>query len=208
MVTFDPQTIKSSTLKEWHELGVRGVRVNFASVGKEVSDASEFAKQLQAYADIIRPFNWVLQLYVPLITCIALETIIPTLRVRVCLDHFGQPKLPSSSGKEGSFDEDPDSIPGFRSLVNLLEQGDTYLKLSAPYRISGEDRCLEAMAIRLLNLAGKSRVVFATDWPHTRFEGLDIKPFVERVVGWCGDDDSMIERVFKSNAEDLWGVEV
>ena len=52
-----------------------------------------------------------------------------------------------------------------------------------------------------------NRVVFASDWPHTRFEGLDIKPFVKRVMEWCEWDERLIERVFRGNAEMLWDVE-
>jgi predicted TIM-barrel fold metal-dependent hydrolase len=62
------------------------------------------------------------------------------------------------------------------------------------------------MARELLRIAGKTSVVFATDWPHTRFEGLDIRPFIERVIEWCGRDEKLIDRLFRGNAEQLWGV--
>lgn len=202
VVTFDPCTTSMSTLQEWHRIGVRGVRVNLQSVGKTM-DSAELESTLQRYADIIRPLGWVLQIYVPLATSIVLEDIVPKLRVKVCLDHFGYPTL-SSTSLCSRFD-DPYLVPGFDSLIRLLRQGNTFVKMSAPYRISKDmGQALEPMAMELLRVAGNSRVLFATDWPHTRFEGLDIRPFVERVIEWCGNDDVLIDRIFRSNAEELW----
>ena len=208
VVAFDPNTTSVSTLQVWHRIGVRGARFNLQSVGK-TRDSNELAAILHQYADMIRPLDWVLQLYVPIAKIIALEKIIPELQVRVCFDHFGQPELPDPDiNSPYSITGNPYLLPGFASLINLLEQGNTFVKMSAPYRISteAEQRDLEPVAKELLRVAGKSRIVFATDWPHTRFEGLDIRPFMERVVEWCGEDKVLTERVFKSNAEDLWGI--
>lgn len=158
---------------------------------------------------MIRPIDWVLQLYVPMATTIALESIVPELQVRVCLDHFGHPTLPEPEIKSFySLDDNPYLLPGFTSLINLLAQGKTLVKMSAPYRISNElgQGDLEPEAKELLRVAGNTRVVFTTDWPHTKFEGLDIRPFMERVVEWCVEDKVLAERVFRSNAEDLWSI--
>ncbi|CZR54055.1 related to TIM barrel metal-dependent hydrolase [Phialocephala subalpina] len=207
IVTLDPKKMCVKTLEEWHEMGVRGVRVNLQSVGRTM-EKGELEEALRKYADVIRPFGWVLQLYVPLGTVTELERIIPTLGIRVVFDHFGHPALPPVSEEEKGRGFDPYLLPGFASLVKLLEEGSTYVKMSAPYRISKSAgyQDLEPFAKELLRVAGKKRVVFATDWPHTRFEGLDIKPFVKQVTGWCEGDEVLIERVFKGNAEDLWGV--
>ncbi|KAJ5975168.1 hypothetical protein N7481_008875, partial [Penicillium waksmanii] len=202
VVAFDPETIDPSTLQYWHQLGVRGVRVNTQSIGKHMRE-EEMVTILHRYADIIRPYNWVLQLYVPLDAVIILEKVVPKLGVTVCLDHFGSPAL---NGRLNF--GDPYSLPGFQSLVNLLLQGTTYVKLSAPYRICQDEawKDLEPVAKELVRVAGMSRAVFASDWPHTRFEGLDIKPYIEALIEWCGNDDALLERVFKGNAETLWGV--
>lgn len=204
VVAFDPEAIDTSTLEHWHHLGVRGVRFNTKSIDKHMSE-EELVITLHRYADIIRPYNWVLQLYVPLDTAIILEKVVPELGVRVCLDHFGSPDLNNDRSLIG----DPYNLPGFQSLVNLLLQGNTYVKLSAPYRISEDERWkdLEPVAKELLRVAGMSRTVFASDWPHTRYEGLDIKPYMETLLEWCGHDAILIERVFKGNAETLWGIE-
>jgi predicted TIM-barrel fold metal-dependent hydrolase len=90
-------------------------------------------------------------------------------------------------------------------MVNLLKSGNTYLKISAPYRISKMDDYsdLEPMARELMKVAPR-KLVFATDWPHTRFSGIDIKPFMEDVLRWAEGDKLLVQRLFTSNAEELW----
>lgn len=201
VVAFDPDTTSMDQLREWHKLGVRGARFNVQSSGRTL-EPKELADLLHKYADAVRPLDWVMQAYVPMHLIDLLEPIIPSLNVRFCIDHIGHPNLKEFKGN------DPYDLPGFSSLVRLLEGGHTYVKLSAPYRTSQRDdnRDIEPFAREIIRLKGTSRVVFATDWPHTRYEGLDIRPWMETVFEWCGDDASLIERLFRGNAEDLWDV--
>lgn len=206
VVSFDPAVTSLATLRRWHALGVRGVRVNIQSHGLGV-DPEQLTRDLQQYADAIRPLEtWVLQLYVPMSLMQGLEQIVPRLGVRVCIDHLGHPDL---SSKRPSQDLRR-LIPGFQSLLALLEGGQTFVKLSAPYRLvssyDGDDYLLETIAKELLRARGSSRVVFGTDWPHTRFEGLDIRPWIDKVFDWCGGDEVLVDRLFRRNAEDLWDV--
>ncbi|KAF5665979.1 tim barrel metal-dependent hydrolase [Fusarium heterosporum] len=201
VVAIDPEAFDANELRAWHELGVRGVRLNLQSVGLAL-DAAQLERQLMLYADAVRPLGWVVQVYVPMDMITLLESIVPKLNVKFCIDHLGQPPLKDYQGAE-IYD-----IPGFSSLIRLLKDRKTYVKLSAPYRMSAlsDYSDVDPIAKEVIHVAGKSQVVFATDWPHTRFEGLDIKPWMEKVLTWCGDDDHLKERLFKGNAEDLWDV--
>lgn len=203
VVQFDPKTIKQRVLDEWHDLGVRGVRVNLVSVGRELNE-QELRAELSEYADVIRRLDWVLEVYIPLKMATVLERIVPELDVKVCIDHFGQPTLPSPYDPSKAVK--PYDLPGFSSLVNLL-RGHTWVKLSGQYRISkdSELRDLEPIAMELLKMA-PDRVVFATDWPHTRFENVDTKPFIEACFKWCGEGTGLIDKLFVTNAEELWDV--
>ncbi|CAM1504756.1 Fc.00g023470.m01.CDS01 [Cosmosporella sp. VM-42] len=201
VVSFDPNTTSMDQLREWHELGVRGARFNVQSSGRTL-DPQELSDLLHQYADAVRPLDWVVQAYVPMHLIDLLAPIIPTLNVRFCIDHIGHPSL------KGFTSANPYDLPGFPSLMKLLEGDHIYIKLSAPYRTSQvEDNSdIEPFAREIIRLKGTSRVVFATDWPHTRYEGLDIRPWMETVFNWCGDDDFLIDRLFRENAEDLWDV--
>lgn len=203
VVQFDPKAIPQWTLDDWHQLGVRGVRVNLVSVGRELNE-QELRAELMEFADVIRRLDWVLEVYIPLKMATILEKIVPELDVKVCIDHFGQPTLPFLY--DASKAVKPYDLPGFTSLVNLL-QGDTWVKMSGQYRISKdpEMRDLEPIAMELLKMA-PNRVVFATDWPHTRFENVDSIPFIEACFRWCGEGTGLAERLFVRNAEELWDV--
>lgn len=213
VVAVDPERPPArEVLKEWHMLGVRGVRLNLQSVGSKLS-FEELERTLKRYADIVRSLGWVLQLYVSMETMSDLTMILPSLGVKICFDHFGSPDLSLStavveSGRDKEGNLDPYSVEGFSSLISLLRQGYTYVKISAPYRLSKdpEMRDIQAIAKELMRVAS-NRLVFATDWPHTRFEGLDIQPFMKSCLSLCADAE-MEEMLFRRNAENLWDVDV
>lgn len=205
VVAIDPDTVQPETIDEWHRIGVRGVRLNLQSTGKKLT-REELAVSLKKHADVIRPWGWVLQLYIAMSNVPDLQEIVPTLGVRVCLDHFASPDLKDVE-KDTTTPFDPYSLPGFQALVSLLAEGNTYVKISAPYRLSNdpEMRFVRVIAQELMRVA-RYRLVFATDWPHTRFDGLDIVPFVDACLQWCDGDRELEELLFRRNAEDLWDV--
>lgn len=200
VVVFNATNIDNNTLVEWHSLGVRGVRLNLASTEK-TPDIEVLRSEIVKYAAIIKPLGWMLQIYMTMDLLPGLQSTINGLGVKVCFDHFAQPSKPSDNS---TMPFDPYSITGFQSLIDLLEQGNTYVKFSAPYRVDLESSQLEVVAKEILRVRS-DRAVFASDWPHTRFEGLDIKPFEERCLEWAAEAGS-VEKVFSTNAKSLWDI--
>lgn len=196
VVQFEP-SIDKKTLDDWHTWGVRGVRLNVHSTGQEV-DLDEFAARLKTHANIIRPYGWVLEAFISLSMLTHLEATIRDLGVPFCIAHFGMPK----AGKQIT---DIYDIPGYASLIRLIEGGDTWVKFSGDYRVGVSEQMLAAAAKEILRVR-VDRAVFATDWPHTRFAGLDIQPFMQRCLEWC-EEFNCEDAVFSSNAKVLWGVE-
>ncbi|KAF3003234.1 hypothetical protein E8E13_009980 [Curvularia kusanoi] len=203
VVGFDTNMTTLDTLRTWHELGVRGVRLNLKSNDVKLTEA-ELQAQVIRYAKAIKPLHWVLELYLGMEDIPKLEPIVPGLGVQLSIAHFGAPSLPPVENR--TLPLDPYKITGFQSLVNLLKAGDTYLKFSGAYRFDKDPqyRGIEGIAKELLKFAG-DRIIFASDWPHTRFEGLDIKPFVDRCLDWT-DAAGLTEKVFSGNARTLWDV--
>ena len=204
VVEIDPRSTSLETLREWHELGVRGVRVNLVSAPRDLS-AQELKKELEAYATAIRPFDWILQLFVPMKMITMLEPIVNGLGVTVCFDHFGFPDLPSPY--DPATTPDPYKLPGFDSLARLLKGERTYVKISGFYRVSKDPelRDLDKTGKELLRIAPDA-CVYATDWPHTRFENIDSVPFIEKCYAWCKGVEGLEEKLFRTNAETLWDV--
>ncbi|EUC28096.1 hypothetical protein COCCADRAFT_41331 [Bipolaris zeicola 26-R-13] len=203
VVGFDANTISFKTLQEWDKLGVRGVRLNIKSNNIKLTEA-QLQAQVKQYAEIIKPLNWVLELYIGMEDLPKLEPIVGDLGVTLSIAHFGAPNLPPPENRTLPFD--PYTLAGFQSLVNLLKGGNTYLKFSGAYRFDKDPayRGVEGIARELLKFAG-DRIIFASDWPHTRFEGLDIRPFVEKVLDWT-EETKLKEKVFSRNAHVLWDI--
>lgn len=204
VVVFDVANTTQAQLQEWNSIGVRGDRINLQS--DDVSESIEELKEmLQQHADAIRPFGWVLQLYAHMEVIAQLEAFIPTLGVRVAFDHFGDPAMPEPSGNPQNLD--PYTINGFAALVRLLQQGETWVKISGPYRVSklpGPDyRDMDPVARELFRVA-PSRIVYASDWPHTRFEGLDIKPWNAHLLDLTEGNEELQRKLFRENARELW----
>lgn len=202
VVGFEPN-ISTATLHEWHAKGVRGVRLNAVSDGKAV-DVPKLARQLQTYADIVRPLGWVLQIYVDMEILEEVEDVISGLNVTLVLDHFAHPEIPDLTPEDqASFD--PYSVKGFGPLIRLIKAGNTYIKFSGAYRIEPSLIGLEVMAKEILKTR-TDRTVFASDWPHTRFERLDIRPFIQTVLDWA-TEFKCVDEVFATNARALWRVD-
>jgi predicted TIM-barrel fold metal-dependent hydrolase len=203
VVGIDPDTISLDKLKEWHRIGVRGVRLNLKSNNTRFTEESLQA-MLQSYANVIKPLDWVLELFIGMEDILMLERVSKDLGVRLCIAHFGAPKLPALEKRTVPFD--PYGLDGFQSLVNMLRAGNTWLKISGAYRFDEDPKMqgVESIARELLKVAG-DRLVFASDWPHTRFEGLDVKPFVARCLEWT-KEAGLTKEVFTLNAQKLWDV--
>src|SRR5207244_3611633 len=99
--------------------------------------------------------GWHVEIYVegprlPALLVPALE-----IGIKVVVDHFGSP--------------DPAlrlECAGFRALLDAVGKGQTWVKLSAPYRLGGADAALYARA--LLSAGGADRLLWASDWPWTQ----------------------------------------
>jgi predicted TIM-barrel fold metal-dependent hydrolase len=122
VIEINPAEISQDQLHDWHQLEVRGVRMNYKSVGK-ISSFQKLQAELSRYPDVIRLLNWVLEIYLPLEMMSCLKAVIPHLGVKICIDHFGAPELPLKLNAAGPLD--PRSLTGFASLIKLIKGGNT-----------------------------------------------------------------------------------
>lgn len=210
VVAFDPRDTDRDALNEWHRLGVRGVRINLKSGGARPSP-TELRRLLGRYAEVVRPLetedsrsleNWALQLYVDLETTGVLEELVPKLGVKVVLDHFAG----LEGGKEGL--QAVRRGEAWEALLRLMENENVYVKISAPYRITPNWEELEPFFRDLANVRQGRGIVFASDWPHTRFKDVDAERWVKMCLNWCGEDKKLRDNLFRDNAERLWDVEL
>lgn len=145
--------VSAAELDRLHHAGVRGLRLNVATL-KGTTDAA-VAAALRATARLCSRNGWHIQVFLPASSIKALTGVMRTLDVAVVIDHFGLVTA------------DPED-PALPHLLDLMAFGHVWVKLSAPYRVAAtfDDPRLEALAGRLYE-AAPARVVWGSDWPHT-----------------------------------------
>jgi predicted TIM-barrel fold metal-dependent hydrolase len=108
-----------------------------------------------------------------------LAHLLPRLRaagVTVVLDHFGLPD-PAQGVR----------CAGFIETLRGVRAGDTFVKLSAPYRLGGVDP--QPYVDALLDAGGPRQLVWASDWPFVSFEdAVKYSQCVEWIERWVPDE--------------------
>ena len=184
-----PQTSEEQ-IASWHGLGARGSRINALNAGGPGLGA------MRSLVDKIRPQGWHLQLLIDLQDTPELPEQVADLGVQVVVDHMGHHPAPELL-----------QSPGFVRLCSLLKEERAWVKLSAPYRLSGEHPHypdLRPLVDALLQ-ANPKRLVWGTDWPHpaSPFPVPDDKALMARVFDWL-PDAALRQQVLVDNATALY----
>jgi len=198
VIEFDPSTVTREQLQSFHKQGVRGVRINLKSVGKELT-GDELRTLVMQYAQVTKAMEkWAIDLHIALHMIPHLEPLLSELQdagMNVVIDHMGSP--PGLKRNMSDF-------PGWDVMLRLLRQNDNFhVKISAPYRFS-RDRGFassEVVVRPLLEARQGKGVLWASDWPHTRFYDTDIKPWVDRCLDWCDGDQEVANALFRDNTK-------
>ena len=196
-----------ASLKVLHEAGIRGLRLNL--VARDVAPAA-VARRLRETAARVAPLGWHLQTYAPLALIAAVRETIMALPVPLVVDHFGRPNAADGPAQSG-----------FGDLLQLLESGKVYVKVSAAYRISTQPEYTDAAPLaKALIAANSERVLWGSDWPHIeerkpggppRQPG-DLAPFrqedsgaaLNRLAQWAGSAETL-NRILVDNPARLYG---
>jgi 2-pyrone-4,6-dicarboxylate lactonase len=150
--------IKPETLRDWHARGMRGLRFHLfpqrpnyiRGVGLDV---------FTVFRKTMAELGWVPQFFCDnrmlVETAAALRDI--TCDLTVIVDHLGM--VPAAQGVND---------PNFQALLNLVDDGHAYVKLSAVYRLSTQfPDYPDAQPLHdALLAANPERLMWGTDWPH------------------------------------------
>ncbi|ELS51137.1 amidohydrolase family protein [Streptomyces viridochromogenes] len=192
-------------LRDMHEAGVRGVRVNLGV--HTANDLEQARERIQATARKVAPLGWHLDLNIDATALAAFHEILPGLPVPVVLDHFAGIKPTAATCAEA-----------LTRTRTLLETGRVWVKLSAPYRVtdSGSYADLDAVVTALLGTRA-DRALWGSDWPHTGGTPADRDP--HRIQPYLTIDDgqsltrfsrqlgaSLLRQVLVDNPAMLYGL--
>ncbi len=144
-----------TALDEMHGAGIRGIRINLATVGQ--NDPEIGRRRLNAAIERVRTRGWHIQMFTQLPVIAALHAEVASSPVPVVFDHFGGAQ--ASGGVTQA---------GFDVLLDLVRSGRAYVKVSAPYRgsTSAPDFADMAPLAKALIAANVRRILWGTDWPH------------------------------------------
>lgn len=96
--------------------------------------------------------------------------------VRVVVDHFGRPNAQNGL-----------TCPGFQRLLQSVERGRTWVKLSSAFRLGSPQLAIDA-AQALMRHAGPERLMWGSDWPFAAFESsVDYTQTFNDLMTWVPD---------------------
>lgn len=205
-VVIVPDNISTTELDDMHRLGVRGIRIN---ITEEPHSVPEIELKIASTVRLCQRNGWHLQIFLRADRLTALASTLAKLPIDCVIDHFGL--IPPHDV----------SHPAENALVELLEAGRTWVKISGAYRLGDDtnndfnDPKIGAMARRFYR-ANPERVVWGTDWPHTPVHGAvavddqespyrDIDPatLLEELRLWFNDTEAM-EQILVRNPAKLY----
>jgi len=165
--------IADSELQRFHDKGVRAVRLDlFKRAQLPLAQVQSYILEVEAR---VRPLGWHLQFYAPGYLVRDLVGFFRTLRIDFVIDHMGY-----------MLEEDGLKSQDFAALLNLLDTGHCYLKLSGAYRIAknrGYD-FVEPVAKAIVDRAPE-RAVWGSDWPHISYSDRDTGELVSLLERWA-----------------------
>lgn len=176
---------------------VCGLRVNFVtpqSWGETTPD------MLTTLARKIARLGWHVQIFVHPEQLVAMGPTLATLPVPLVVDHLAR-----IDPEEGP------SSTAFQVLRQLLDGGNTWVKLSGAYMRSSVHGPSYADTVPLgreLVRVAPERLVWGSDWPHTTASAGTVNDadLMDLLRSWAGTD-AAAKRILVQNAETLYGFE-
>ena len=192
IVVIRPDT-PTNKLQAMHDAGVRGVRFMMIPGSGGVLAWDD----LEAVASRIAEFGWVINLQLDGRDFAQYEARLRVLPCLLTIDHIGKFLEPVTTDH-----------PGFRSLLNLLDAGRTWVKVSAPYETSkiGPPHYDDVSNLaRALIEAHPDRCLWASNWPHPGRRSVPDDAEMLVLLSHWAPDSSVRRKILIDNPGQLYG---
>lgn len=201
----DVEAVTDDLLDIYHAAGVRSARLDFFKheamhdVDKQISLIGSMASRLAQWGNK----GWSIQIQQPHIEFWGrLRAKASELSVPLVVDHFAL--IPGESLQKGD-GKPPQELHGYAELLGALRDGNTWIKLSAPYRCSNLGPTYDDLEdqVKSITKANPERVLWGSDWPHTQrhearigkdpdvvesFQDVDNKAWIQSLSHWLSED--------------------
>lgn len=178
-------------LQKMDQLGVIGIRLNL--IGQPLPDFT--TPEWITLLSYIKSLNWHVELHRTAQDLPALITSLLAQGVKVVIDHFGLPDT-------GLMQNDPN----FQAVLKSAQSGRVWIKISGGYRNGGAgigEQKVSALIPTLLSHFGAERLLWGSDWPHTRFENaINYSLTIKTLNEWI-PDQTVREQILSQAPEEL-----
>ena len=191
VVMIEPDMTEAE-LAGFHRRGVRAVRLDLFKRAREPLAAIK--SYITRMAARVGPLGWHLQFYAPGHVVRDLIHFFGTLQIDFLIDHMGY-----------MLEEDGLRSEDFSALLDLLEGGHCYLKLSGAYRIAklrGYEY-VEPVARAIVERA-PDKAVWGSDWPHISYSDRDTGELLSLLERWA-PSQSARRQILVENPNRLFG---
>lgn len=187
--------VSDAELEAFHAAGARGIRVNVVDSGGMTFASVENAI---AFTTRIVDLGWHIEFLAHVEMFDDIAALLSKSKVPVVFGHLGYTK--ASKGADD---------PGFQRFLSAFAEGQTWVKLTGPYRISHDDgppyADIAAMAGALID-ANPSRLLWGSDWPHVRQAGfMPNDGSLLDLLGHWGCDAQLRGQILVDNPARLYG---
>ena len=186
-----PPTVSDSELERLHVAGIRGVRYFLFPGGALGIDT------LPTMAARIAPLGWNINLQLDGRELPSHESLLSRLPCKLVIDHNGKFLEPVAVDH-----------PAFLVLLRLLDRGNCFVKLSAPYETSrsGPPHYADVGALaRAMVTAYPDRCLWASNWPHTNVREVpSTAALLDLLLEWSPDDAAR-RKVLVTNPAIVYG---
>jgi len=164
------------TLERMKNDGVVGIRLQWRNI-KERPDlnSTEYRRLLKRVADL----DWHVHLHDDSHRLPETIRLLEQANVKLVIDHFGRPS-----------EEHGLSSAGFQAILQSIDKGNTWVKLSAGFRLASEELARQCAA-EFLKSAGPERLLWGSDWPFAAFEDrISYTDTIAAFANWVPDEQA------------------
>jgi len=188
---------RDADLARWHDLGVRGVRINISPVRKpEAGLADALGRKIMRTAKICRELGWHVDLLLPGWLVSELLPTLHELPVAFTVAHMGL--FQASVGP---------SQQGFRDFLALVGDGSArcWVKLTGIYRFSQAAGYTDVKPFaQALIATAPAQMIWGSDFPHLSFhDKVGTIELYNKLMDWA-PDAAMQQRILADNPARLF----
>ncbi len=188
-------SVTDDELKRLDAARVRGVRFNLATPGGATT-----IEMLEPVAKRIAPMGWHVQFNMSADMTLAAKEVLNRLPCQIVFDHLAH--MPQPAGI---------SHPAYAVVVDLLQKGKAWVKLSGAYADTkvGPPTYADSTAVAQAYVkAAPERLVWGSDWPHPSEQGKKELPddalLFDLLAQWA-PDEAVRNRILVDNPAKLYG---